>query len=640
MNYSHHHLQTKPLLPPYYAYWSSTHEQKQNIPSRHPYHSNETGGYITNIPYNRNQTSNNNVHFNTMYSNNPIKTAPIHTTAKADSETLNAALALTGLAYISTQPLKELREHTYYQSNNSSLSPLSTETMPMPNFPLPPLVNPPLVTPRGSFDFGSKRPCFETFHAAEVLMKTSKVKFEETSMPDLPLPPPLTLNLPSVIHQGSFDTRSTTTTSTTASTLTSSPIIFSNETKTETAASRPDCSSSSKPPSLSSSSSSVCSFTGSISLSLPDDQDMLSPLHCFMRKYCIEAFTVSGKDEQSTTSKPNHNKSRKKPNKKIKLDVVGIRCVFCKNLPYYERADRSITYPSSVNNIYYSMETWQRRHAIHCKSIPQWTRREMVKLSKSSRGIGGGRRRYWADSAVMSGMVDTHDGIRFTKSPELCTYIDETTKTVTTHDSSIKTDEERPVHTSTLNKKSITLVDKSDNSIITDFLYVLVSQMEGCHFTEDDRSGGRSKVKTNKNGFPGLQCKHCCGKAGYGRYFPASISCLNLANSDRNMYNHLMKCRRCPSQIKDELMRLCISKREGGQKMERGGRKVFFKRVWERLHASTKVDHKQSSTPKRKRKRSNDTSSMANEGEYRRINLSNAKEEEAEQQCHTNFVEL
>ena len=108
--------------------------------------------------------------------------------------------------------------------------------------------------------------------------------------------------------------------------------------------------------------------------------------------------------------------------------------------------------------------------------------------------------------------------------------------------------------------------------------------MEKCVFTEADRTGGRSKIKTNENGFPGMQCKHCCGKAGYGRYFPASITSLNLANSDRNMYNHLMKCRKCPVDLKDKLQRLQNQKRHGRQKIERGGRKIFFKRIWERLH--------------------------------------------------------
>lgn len=37
-------------------------------------------------------------------------------------------------------------------------------------------------------------------------------------------------------------------------------------------------------------------FTGSVSLSLPEDDDVLSPLHCFMRKYCVETFSASAAD--------------------------------------------------------------------------------------------------------------------------------------------------------------------------------------------------------------------------------------------------------------------------------------------------------------------------------------------------------
>ena len=45
----------------------------------------------------------------------------------------------------------------------------------------------------------------------------------------------------------------------------------------------------------------------------------------------------------------------------------------------------------------------------------------MSKLAKSSKGIGGGRHRYWAELAQMMGMVDTDRGIRFkrVKHPEV-----------------------------------------------------------------------------------------------------------------------------------------------------------------------------------------------------------------------------
>jgi hypothetical protein len=109
-----------------------------------------------------------------------------------------------------------------------------------------------------------------------------------------------------------------------------------------------------------------------------------------------------------------------------------------------------------------------------------------------------------------------------------------------------------------------------------------MDQMETCQFTEEDRSGGRSKIKDIEVGLPGMQCKHCQGKAGFGRYFPTSVNALALANSDRNIFNHLQKCRRCPVPVKSQLLQL--SKNQSQPKNKRGLRKMFFQRVWSRIH--------------------------------------------------------
>ena len=133
--------------------------------------------------------------------------------------------------------------------------------------------------------------------------------------------------------------------------------------------------------------------------------------------------------------------------------------------------------------------------------------------------------------------------------------------------------------------RSAPVVRDSDRELVTEFLFLLMEQMQTCQFAKEDRSGGRSKIKDNDIGFPGMQCKHCHGKAGFGRYFPTSVHNLSLANSDRNIYNHIQKCRRCPVYIKAELDRL--SRYQGQCKNRRGSRKLFFKQVWGRMHGST-----------------------------------------------------
>lgn len=295
-------------------------------------------------------------------------------------------------------------------------------------------------------------------------------------------------------------------------------------------------------------------YSGCISLSLPEDEEVLSPLHCFMRRYCVEAFTAAPQD----VATPRYGKSH---GLKVVTGQVGIRCMYCKHRPVGKRPERAVCYPSSLKNIYHSIETWQRRHSLVCPDIPSWVRQSMVELMESSKSRAGGRRQYWEDSATRLGMVDTSSGVRFIREPGAV---------------------EKAPCVNPNGFVPMKVVTHEDKETVTDYLFLLMDQMQTCQFTEEDRSGGRSKIKNNTVGFPGMQCKHCQGKAGFGRYFPSSVNALALANSDRNINNHLQKCRRCPSDIKLELARLQKDSTQG--KNRRGLRKLFFRRVWERMH--------------------------------------------------------
>ena len=145
------------------------------------------------------------------------------------------------------------------------------------------------------------------------------------------------------------------------------------------------------------------------SLSLPDDDNALSPLHCFLRKYCVEAFSATEED----VAFPRYGKSH---GGKIVLHQVGIRCMHCKSFTGI-KPERAVCYPSSLKNIYHSIETWQRRHAPVCRFIPSWIKRELTQLIETSKSTGGGRRQYWQDAAQKVGMVDTLHGVRFGSPP-------------------------------------------------------------------------------------------------------------------------------------------------------------------------------------------------------------------------------
>lgn len=303
-------------------------------------------------------------------------------------------------------------------------------------------------------------------------------------------------------------------------------------------------------------------YSGAVSLAISEDEESLSPLHCFMRKHCVEAFSASVED----VSTPRYGKSH---GRNIIIGQVGIQCAYCKHRPYSRRQERSVCFPSSIKNIYHSIETWQRRHSTVCKDIPAWAKRTMLDLMGKSRSGAGGRRQYWETSSMRLGMEDTPIGIRFKQCPGSAVLLEEADTLDTTL---------------VVYPPSRTLVIQEDKMLVTDYLFMLLNQMETCYFAEQDRVGGRSKVKNCSIGFPGLQCKHCAGRAGYGRYFPVSLQALTSANSDRNIFNHIVKCRRCPDQIKQELQQLLNE--QNIAKNRRGLRKVFFQKIWQRMHSA------------------------------------------------------
>jgi hypothetical protein len=282
-----------------------------------------------------------------------------------------------------------------------------------------------------------------------------------------------------------------------------------------------------------------------------------------MRRYCVEAFSAT----QDEISSPRYGKSH---SGRVVVGQVGIRCIHCKDRSAKNRQERAVCFPSSLKNIYHSIETWQRRHSLVCKDIPSWIKNSMTELIHYSRTGAGGRRQYWEESAQRLGMATTSHGIRFIRppgglSPDNTDWDNDGASTSSSDDA-----------------PSVSVVSVQDKELVTDYLFTLLEQMEACRFTEQDRSSGRSKVKNCPAGFPGMQCKHCGGKAGFGRYFPANTMALSSANSDRNIYNHVIKCRRCPKHVRADLERL--QHEQVHYKNRRGSRKQFFQRVWDRLH--------------------------------------------------------
>jgi hypothetical protein len=337
--------------------------------------------------------------------------------------------------------------------------------------------------------------------------------------------------------------------------------------------------------------------SGSMSLAMGEsDSEWLSELNCYIRRHCVEAFSATEEDA-----------SRSSKRGRVAVNQVGIRCRFCAATDCTEKGIAAVSFPSSIAGIYESVKRWQRVHVDVCEAIPEDVRSKIESLSSSSVWVPT-TRQYWSDSARAMGLVNTTEGIRFGVDPSEITsklakeevlrlpslfhpqkgpapatdsmhakmaglaYAALGAKETTTSAEGVEKEASSP--------SSGHIVFPEDMEMIPTYVYFLMRQVEPCRFTEADRFVARSKGPV---GYPGFQCRHCQGHAGLGKYFPVSAKSLSTNSTSQNIHAHILKCRKTPGAVKDRLLQLKIEKGRS-PRLEPGWRKVFFDKVWARLH--------------------------------------------------------
>ncbi|CAJ1950154.1 unnamed protein product [Cylindrotheca closterium] len=324
-------------------------------------------------------------------------------------------------------------------------------------------------------------------------------------------------------------------------------------------------------------------YEGSRSLSMKDDNEWLSEINCFVRDRCIEVFSATPEDVARTSKRAG----------RLVEGQVGIRCTFCTDCPAKDKSVGAISFPTSVGGIYDAVKRWQRIHLEVCEHVPENVRTKLNALANSNVWVPT-TRQYWADSALALGMMDTPDGIRFAKDPSEPVSKGFKMKLARASAATQQTDK---VEAGSSNREAAATTMKTttqggsssnhyvvapeDQGSIPPYVHFLMSQVEPCQFTEADRFVARSKGPV---GYPGFQCRHCNGHAGLGKYFPVSSKSLATNSTSQNIHAHLLKCRKCPQPTKDQLLQLKIQKSRSAR-MEPGWRKIFFDKVWARLHA-------------------------------------------------------
>jgi hypothetical protein len=128
------------------------------------------------------------------------------------------------------------------------------------------------------------------------------------------------------------------------------------------------------------------------------------------------------------------------------------------------------------------------------------------------------------------------------------------------------------------------LVQGEDKLLLTDFLFHLMKQLQIVRFSEADRKTRGGKRENIQIGFGGLECIHCRDTSKSRKFFWSGVD--RLANSFAEIPAHVFKCSSCPEEAKEALHNLKKVHAEQMARLPRGSQKVFFRRVWKRIHDS------------------------------------------------------
>ena len=348
----------------------------------------------------------------------------------------------------------------------------------------------------------------------------------------------------------------------------------------------------------------------------PEDHHWLSDQLCFVRKL-IEIFEAN---EEDVTARSRRG-GMKKP---IRISRVGLRCVFCSNVPARQRAKGAVSYPNSIRIVHQAIRNFQRYHLMQCPNMPQSIKNEYKSLKTTRCHSGNASLQYWVTSSHALGMRDTDpdNGIRLQAPPPrsaaqapaeqqkqsapstggdtnvsagiasgaaaIATAVPGDTGSRAAEESCSSTtlvlgDSPHDINASN-DPGSLGGVSSGDLQT-TPYMSLILAQQRPTSYQPADSLGKR---RPRPSGFPGMECKHCSSPsrvASPGRYFPLTTTVLaNNNNPGGCVYVHLMKCGRCPQDVKINLQRLAERHTLDGENLDRGWRRKVFSSLWERLH--------------------------------------------------------
>mmetsp|Transcript_5364 Transcript_5364/g.6698 ORF Transcript_5364/g.6698 Transcript_5364/m.6698 type:complete len:2191 (-) Transcript_5364:85-6657(-) len=154
---------------------------------------------------------------------------------------------------------------------------------------------------------------------------------------------------------------------------------------------------------------------------------------------------------------------------------------------------------------------------------------------------------------------------------------------------------------STGNANKNSLVSKSDKNYVSEFIFLLLEQVQPCNVTISDTGGllspqqpphvtSNSTTNNNNTHSPpppssrsriGIGCKHCSLETYPFKLFPTSVR--RFRTCITQMHDHVMHCKQAPFFLKKKLCSLKDKETREYTKIKPSRQNEFYDRIWDRL---------------------------------------------------------
>jgi hypothetical protein len=247
------------------------------------------------------------------------------------------------------------------------------------------------------------------------------------------------------------------------------------------------------------------------------------------------------------------------------LKYVGFKCVHCVRKKYLWLTKDTFKTTNSLNRL--------AAHAMKCASSKKIIRDALRSLDDMPIVRKKGR------SAILSRLWDNIVE-KVNDQTDTTTLSDEIPPEAPADASESSTSEsgvyELEGQTELASQNPSVLLYPEDMDLLTPFVFRCMNFLERCTFFDKD-DNRRSVIP---KGFSGLRCTFCVKRC----FFWTSPD--RFTNSFSDVTKHVRTCRGCPSDIREELDRLCKNHQGDMKNLPRGAQAVFFRRLWARLHSS------------------------------------------------------